>query len=100
MSAQTHIQLLNLLFVLFVALLLVISLAILPGLAVPDEKDIADGDESSYIYGANANEVLVFTSTATGDVNGDGLPDLIMGHDQGGTSLPYLYTGKVYVYYG
>ena len=82
------------------AVFLALTLGIIPILAAPVEKDVAAGDENSYLYGANADETLVFTSTATGDVNNDGLPDLIMGHDQGGTALPYLYTGKVYVYYG
>jgi photosystem II stability/assembly factor-like uncharacterized protein len=86
--------------VFFLALLTVITLGILPALATPVVKDVAGGEENSYLYGAGTDEVLMFASTATGDVNGDGLPDLIMGHDQGGTAFPFLYTGKVYVYYG
>ncbi len=64
------------------------------------EKDVTAGEADSYLYGANQEEVLVFADTATGDVNGDGIDDLVMGHDQGGTEPPYFYTGKVYVYYG
>jgi len=41
-----------------------------------------------------------YISSRGGDVNGDSLPDLIVGHDRGGTDLPYFYTGKVYIYYG
>ncbi len=75
-------------------------LAVLPALAALVEKDAAAGAEDSYLYGATANEVMIFASTATGDVNDDGLPDLIVGHDQGGSDFPYFHTGKVYVYYG
>ncbi|MDI6832171.1 MAG: FG-GAP-like repeat-containing protein, partial [Actinomycetota bacterium] len=64
------------------------------------EKDTDAGDADSYLYGGNSEEILVFADTATGDVNGDGIDDLVMGHDQGGTSPPYFYTGKVYIYYG
>ncbi|NPV60693.1 MAG: hypothetical protein HPY75_13680 [Actinobacteria bacterium] len=71
-----------------------------PGSAGTAEKDAAHGDADSYLYGANADEVSLFADTATGDVNGDGIADLVMGHDQGGTAPPYFYTGKVYVYYG
>src|SRR4030042_6602353 len=81
-------------------LVLVLTMGVLSSPADPLEQDPAKGEYDSYLYGAAANEVLMFTSTATGDVNGDGYPDLIMGHAQGGTTLPFLYTGKVYVYYG
>jgi photosystem II stability/assembly factor-like uncharacterized protein len=75
---------------------LILASVIPSALAAPVEKDVAAGDEDSYLYGAAADEVLLFTSTATGDVNGDGLPDLIMGHDKGDD----FYSGRVYVYYG
>jgi photosystem II stability/assembly factor-like uncharacterized protein len=78
------------------ALSLIIMSGVLPALAAPVEEDTGAGAEDSYIYGGNASEVAIFTSTASGDVNGDGIPDLVMGHDQGGAT----YGGKVYVYYG
>ncbi|WP_287152551.1 DUF5719 family protein [Candidatus Solincola tengchongensis] len=78
----------------------VFLLATFPSAADPVVKDTAAGDANSYLYGGNAGEVLMYASTATGDVNGDGLSDLVIGHDQGGDDFPYLYTGKVYVYFG
>ncbi|MGQ9757959.1 MAG: YCF48-related protein, partial [Actinomycetota bacterium] len=72
----------------------------IPALADPVVKDVASGDADSYLYGGNENEFLIYVSTATGDVNGDGLPDLVMGHDRGGDNFPYFYTGKVYVFLG
>jgi photosystem II stability/assembly factor-like uncharacterized protein len=84
----------------FLTILLILTMAVLPALAAPVEKDVASGDENSYLYGGNADEVMFYTDTATGDVNGDSLPDLVIGHDQGDDDFPYFYTGKVYVYYG
>ncbi|MBC7248215.1 MAG: FG-GAP repeat protein [Actinobacteria bacterium] len=85
--------------VLSLALALII-LTTLPAPGATVQKDVADGDEDVYIYGGDPGEVLMFADTATGDVNDDGLPDLVIGHDQGGDDFPYFYTGKVYVYYG
>ena len=79
------------------ALVLAAALGILPALAAPVVKDAGNpADRASYLYGATADEVSSFTSTATGDVNGDSIADLIMGHDRGDAN----YSGKVYVYYG
>ena len=88
-----------------VPLVLILSLGLSVLIALPPagaaiEKDTASGDEDCYLYGGDAGEVLMFADTATGDVNADGYPDLVIGHDQGGDELPYLYTGKVYIYYG
>jgi photosystem II stability/assembly factor-like uncharacterized protein len=86
------------------AVALLLAFSALPAPATPVEKDTATGAEDSYLYGAGQDEIMSANpeiSTATGDVNDDGLPDLIMGHDLGGTSFPgFFYTGKVYVYYG
>ena len=75
-------------------------LAVLPAPGAPVQKDVASGDEDCYLYGGNSHEVLMFADATTGDVNGDGLPDLVIGHDQGDDDFPYFYTGKVYVYFG
>jgi hypothetical protein len=82
--------------VLLLAILMAFVLGIPQAWPAPVEKDAAAGDEDSYLYGAAAGEVYIFSSTATGDVNGDGLPDLVMGHDKGDD----FYSGRVYVYYG
>ena len=47
------------------AILLVLALAI-PALAAPIEKDVAAGEEDSYLYGKNQDEILMSTDTTTG----------------------------------
>ncbi|MBN2027912.1 MAG: FG-GAP repeat protein [Actinobacteria bacterium] len=89
--------------VIALAVVLLLAFSLLPALAAPVEKDTAAGAEDSYMYGGNEDEIYSDypeIATATGDVNDDGISDLILGHDLGGKSFPYLYTGKVYVYYG
>jgi hypothetical protein len=85
--------------VIALAVILLLAFSALPALAAPVEKDTAGGAEDSYMYGGNADEIIEFNpeiATATGDVNGDGVPDLIIGHDKGDD----FYSGKVYVLYG
>jgi len=80
--------------------LLLLTFSILPAPAAPVEKDVAAGDEDSYMYGASEKVYREDTSTATGDVNGDGIPDLLIGQDDANFTPPYQCTGQVYVYYG
>lgn len=82
-------------FTLVLALAAALMLGVLPALAAPTTKDAAT-DSNSYLYGESAYEVAAFASSASGDVNGDGIADLVMGHDAGGGAGK----GRVYVYYG
>jgi len=62
--------------------------------------EITRGDQDLSIYGANASDTLGF-SLATGDLDGDGVDDLVMGARLGNSPSDGLTrTGHVYVLYG
>ncbi len=86
-------------FVLFLSVIILLSTTLLLG-AAPVEKDLATHPEDTYLYGANANEVSNFISTAHGDINADGIMDLVTVHDQGGVPPDSMFQGRAYVYFG
>ncbi len=65
-------------------------------IASAEQKDIAAHAEDTYLWGGVSYDVNVYSSTAHGDIDGDGIMDLVMAHDRGGND----YTGKVYLFFG
>ena len=62
--------------------------------------DIARGQQDLTVYGAQPNDTLGF-SLAAGDVDGDGIDDLVMGaRFAAGAGEAVTHAGKVYVLYG
>jgi hypothetical protein len=60
--------------------------------------NLIDGTQGTRFDGATAND-LTGWSVATGDINGDGIPDLIIGTGTPG-GLGVNHNGYVYVYFG
>jgi len=61
-------------------------------------SDIADGTGGFVLEGAEANDFAGFAVSAAGDVDGDGLDDLLVGAP--GSSPSGLYSGRTYVVLG
>ncbi|OJA03570.1 integrin alpha, partial [Bathymodiolus thermophilus thioautotrophic gill symbiont] len=67
--------------------------------AAVDLSAIASGTGGFVINGENANELSGVSVSSAGDVNGDGLDDLIVGAYQAGSGSK-VYAGKSYVVFG
>ena len=66
-------------------------------LTLPHTFDLASQSADVSVLGAVANNQLG-KAVASGDVNGDGVADLVLGADRGSTGA--LFAGEVYVIYG
>ncbi len=83
--------------VIFLAQALVVPLSLHEfSFASVEHKDIASHAEDTYLWGSASGEVYVYSSTAHGDIDGDGINDLVMAHDKGDGS----YRGRVYLFFG
>ncbi len=86
-------------------LLLVLSVVIWPVPAsaqLPSTIDLNAGEEDVLIYGADASDQMTNDGAlAVGDLNGDGVDDLILGASlANGPSNGRIDTGEAYVYFG
>ncbi|MEW5735483.1 MAG: FG-GAP and VCBS repeat-containing protein [Thermodesulfobacteriota bacterium] len=64
--------------------------------------DLANGDQDLTVYGKTSNDQMTHDGAVlTGDINGDGTPDLILGSPYAdGQAGGRANSGEVYVYYG
>jgi hypothetical protein len=63
-------------------------------------SSIAAGTGGFIIYGENHDDASGYSVSSAGDVNGDGLDDLIVGAWGAGVSKVHSYTGRSYVIFG
>lgn len=87
---------------LVVALLLALGLFCPAGGGLPGVVDIANGEQNIAIFGIDSNDLLgSFNSITTGDFNGDGQQDLLLGAPLGdGPNNSRPEAGEAYVIFG